>query len=66
VHFCDLIVANVKFYQLKNGQSLSTHAVAHFTRKQLADSLRSVRSNTVVMPSCAFRWQCICHECSRI
>jgi 20S proteasome subunit beta 4 len=42
VHFCDLIVANVKFYELKNGQSLTTHAVAHYTRTQLADSRRSV------------------------
>ena len=43
VHFCEFVVANVKFYALKNGQHLSTHAVAHFTRKQLADSIRSVR-----------------------
>ena len=49
-HFCEFIVANVKFYALKNGQQLSTHAVAHFTRKQLADSIRSVRSSLSCVP----------------
>ena len=42
VHFAEFIIANVKLYALRNGQGLSTHAVAHFTRSQLAAALRQV------------------------
>ena len=44
VQFSDLIIANVKLYALRYGKDLSTHAVAHFTRKQLATAIRQVRN----------------------
>lgn len=45
VHFSEFIIANVKLYALRNGQDLSTHAVAHFTRKELATAIRQVRTS---------------------
>jgi hypothetical protein len=43
VQFTELIIANVKLYSLRNGQHLSTHAVANFTREQIAKAARKVR-----------------------
>lgn len=43
VHFTDFVKANVKLYALRNGQNLSTHAVAHFTRQEVAKAARQVR-----------------------
>lgn len=38
--FCELIQRNIQFFKYRDGTSLSTHAVANFTRTFLADSLR--------------------------
>ncbi len=43
VQFSEYIIANVKLYALRNNRELSTHAVAHFTRRELATALRRVR-----------------------
>lgn len=41
VQFSDFIIANVRLYALRNDDTkLSTHAVAHFTRGELATALR--------------------------
>lgn len=40
VQFSEFILANVRLYALRNATSLSTHAVANFTRTELAHSLR--------------------------
>ncbi len=42
VNFSDYIIANVKLYELKNSKSLTTKAVANFTRNELATALRKV------------------------
>jgi 20S proteasome subunit beta 4 len=43
VNFSEYIIANVKLYALRHGHSLTTHAVANFTRNELAKALRQVR-----------------------
>eukprot|EP00983_Pelagomonas_calceolata_P032070 1006887-Pelagomonas_calceolata.AAC.6 len=40
VNFTEFIIANVKLYELRNNTRLSTHAVAHLTRGELAKALR--------------------------
>ena len=40
VHFSEFILANVRLYALRNDKKLSTHAVANFTRNELATALR--------------------------
>lgn len=40
VQFSEFIIANVRLYALRNDRELSTHAVAHFTRRELATALR--------------------------
>jgi 20S proteasome subunit beta 4 len=40
VQFSEFIIANVRLYALRNDSRLSTHAVAHFTRRELATALR--------------------------
>ncbi|KAF5840408.1 20S proteasome beta subunit D, type 2 [Dunaliella salina] len=40
VNFSEFIIANVKLYELRNSTRLSTHAVAHLTRGELAKALR--------------------------
>ena len=40
VQFSEYIIANIRLYALRNEQRLSTHAVANFTRQQLATALR--------------------------
>jgi 20S proteasome alpha/beta subunit len=42
VQFSEYIIANVKLYALRNDAHLSTHAVANFTRGELATALRKV------------------------
>lgn len=49
VQFSEFIIANVKLYALRNDRKLSTHAVAHFTRRELATALRRVRT---LRPAC--------------
>lgn len=41
VQFAEYIQRNVKLYEMKNGQELGPAAAAHFTRRALADSLRT-------------------------
>ena len=43
VQFSEFIMANVRLYALRNGQQLSTDAVANYTRGELATALRKVR-----------------------
>lgn len=40
VNFSEYVIANVRLYALRNGMSLSTKAVANFTRGELATALR--------------------------
>ena len=40
--FTEFVIANIRLYALDNEQQLSTHAVANFTRKEMAESLRKV------------------------
>jgi 20S proteasome subunit beta 4 len=42
VQFSDFIIANVRLYALRHDKSLSTHAIANFTRSELATALRKV------------------------
>ncbi|ESO92100.1 hypothetical protein LOTGIDRAFT_70691, partial [Lottia gigantea] len=37
----EYIAKNIQLYKMRNGYELSPHAAANFTRKQLADALRS-------------------------
>jgi len=46
VQFTELMIANIRLYALSNEQTLSTHAVANFTRQQLATALRKNPYNT--------------------
>mmetsp|Transcript_13124 Transcript_13124/g.14746 ORF Transcript_13124/g.14746 Transcript_13124/m.14746 type:complete len:203 (+) Transcript_13124:27-635(+) len=39
-HFCEYVIKNIHLYQLRTDISLSTHAVAKWTRNQMAQSLR--------------------------
>lgn len=41
VNFAEYIQRNVQFYMIKNDLELGPEAAAHFTRRTLADSLRS-------------------------
>ena len=41
VQFVEYIQRNVKLYTMRNGIELSTEAAAHFTRRALADALRT-------------------------
>lgn len=41
VYFGEYIQKNVTLYRMRNGYSLSPHAAANFTRKELAESVRS-------------------------
>ncbi|TPX34016.1 hypothetical protein SmJEL517_g03261 [Synchytrium microbalum] len=41
VQFAEYIQRNIQLYTIKNGIQLSTTATANFTRRELADSLRS-------------------------
>lgn len=42
MQFSEFIIANVRLNALRNDRRLSTHAVAHFTRRELATALRRV------------------------
>lgn len=48
VNFSEYIIANVKLYALRNSTQLTTKAVAHFTRGELATALRSVRQQHLI------------------
>jgi 20S proteasome subunit beta 4 len=41
VNFAEYIKRNVQLYMIKNDLELGTEAAAHYTRRELADSLRS-------------------------
>jgi len=41
VQFSEYIAKNIQLYKMRNGYELSPHAAANFTRKNLADCLRS-------------------------
>ncbi|XP_067679274.1 proteasome subunit beta type-2-like [Haliotis asinina] len=41
VQFAEYISKNIQLYKMRNGYELSPHAAANFTRKNLADYLRS-------------------------
>ena len=41
VYFGEYIQKNVTLYRMRNGYSLSPHAAANFTRKELAEGIRS-------------------------
>lgn len=40
MHFSEFILANTRLYALRNDKTLSTKAVANFTRNELATALR--------------------------
>lgn len=41
VNFAEYIQRNIQLYKIRNGMDLSPKAAANFTRRELADSLRS-------------------------
>ncbi|ELT93338.1 hypothetical protein CAPTEDRAFT_176004 [Capitella teleta] len=41
VQFAEYIAKNIQLYKMRNGYELSPHAAANFTRKNMADFLRS-------------------------
>merc|ERR1712154_410336 len=47
VQFPEYIAKNVQLYKMKNGYELSPHAAANFTRRNLAEALRSRSSKQV-------------------
>lgn len=47
VYFGEYIQKNVTLYRMRNGYSLSPHAAANFTRKELAESIRSRNAKVV-------------------
>lgn len=48
VQFSEFIIANARLYALRNGQRLSTSAVANYTRSELATALRKVSSTLML------------------
>jgi hypothetical protein len=61
LQFSEFIIANVRLYALRNDSRLSTHAVAHFTRRELATALRKVRTCRDQVPhDCAWTLGSIC------
>lgn len=41
IQFTEYIAKNIALYKMRNGYDLSPKAAAHYTRKNLADYLRS-------------------------
>ncbi|KAI8898742.1 nucleophile aminohydrolase [Globomyces pollinis-pini] len=41
VNFAEYIQKNIKLYSIRHGLDMSPNAVAHFTRREMADSLRT-------------------------
>ncbi|KAI0220603.1 Proteasome subunit beta type-2 [Lamellibrachia satsuma] len=41
INFSEYIAKNIQLYKMRNGYELSPHAAANFTRRNLAESLRS-------------------------
>lgn len=52
VNFAEYVQGNIKLYLMRNGLPLSTAAAAHYTRRLVADSLRS--------RVCIARFMCCC------
>lgn len=40
-NFAEFVQSNIKLYEMRNDLPLDPHAAAHYTRRLLADSLRS-------------------------
>lgn len=58
VNFSEYIIANVRLYALRNGATLSTKAVANYTRSELATALRKVRWRRQATLGClAWAWR---------
>ena len=51
VQFSEFIIANARLYALRNGQRLSTNAVANYTRSELATALRKVSFPSAFTPA---------------
>ncbi|XP_029179764.2 proteasome subunit beta type-2-like [Acropora millepora] len=49
VQFAEYIEKNIQLYKMRNGYELTPHAAANFTRRNLADSLRSSSAYQVNM-----------------
>lgn len=49
VQFAEYISKNIQLYKMRNGYELSTNAAANFTRRNMADLLRSQRAKFVNM-----------------
>ncbi|XP_068678302.1 proteasome subunit beta type-2-like [Montipora capricornis] len=49
VQFAEYMEKNIQLYKMKNGYELTPHAAANFTRRNLADSLRSSSAYMVNM-----------------
>ncbi|KAK3771063.1 hypothetical protein RRG08_002109 [Elysia crispata] len=47
IQFSEYIAKNVQLYKMRNGYELSPSAAANFTRRNMAESLRSSRSHLV-------------------
>lgn len=47
VQFSEYIAKNIQLYKMRNGYELSPHAAANFTRRNMADALRSQRPKYV-------------------
>ncbi|KAG9302226.1 hypothetical protein G9A89_020660 [Geosiphon pyriformis] len=47
VHFAEYVQRNVRFYEIKNGIELTPEAASKFTRRELANSLRSRKPYSV-------------------
>ncbi|KAK7501085.1 hypothetical protein BaRGS_00007570 [Batillaria attramentaria] len=47
VQFSEYIAKNIQLYKMRNGYELSPHAAANFTRRNMADALRSQRPKFV-------------------
>ncbi len=64
VNFAEYIIANARLYALRNGMSLSTKAVANYTRGELATALRKVGGwwlravNMLSTPHHTRPWRC--------
>jgi len=47
IQFPEYIAKNVQLYKMRNGYELSPHAAANFTRRNMAEALRSSKSKMV-------------------
>lgn len=56
--FAEYIEKNIQLYKMRNGYELSPPAAANFTRRNLADSLRSRVDICLNSFSCSFSLKC--------